>query len=155
MEKTEIRTIESFGSACTRALGRRFGQAAKPGLVIALSGDLGAGKTVFAKGFAEGLGISAPITSPTFTLLQVYERGRLPLCHMDAYRLEEEEELEAVGGHEYFGAPWVTLVEWPENVAGLLPPETLWIRLERDYGKGPEYRKITLTGEVPDESAGD
>ncbi|MBO4872790.1 MAG: tRNA (adenosine(37)-N6)-threonylcarbamoyltransferase complex ATPase subunit type 1 TsaE [Lachnospiraceae bacterium] len=146
--------IESFDSAGTRALGRRFGLAAKPGLVIALSGDLGAGKTVFAKGFAEGLGVSAPVTSPTFTLLQLYESGRLPLCHMDAYRLEEEEELEAVGGHEYFGPPWVSLVEWPENVAGLLPPETLWIRIERDLTKGPDYRKITVSGEVPDDDPG-
>ena len=147
--------IESLGSAETFALGQRFGRAAEPGLVIALSGDLGAGKTVFAKGFAEGLGIASPITSPTFTLLQIYESGRLPLCHMDAYRLEEEEELEAVGGHEYFGAPWVSLVEWPENVAGLLPPETCWIRIERDLTKGPDYRKITVSGEVPNDGIGD
>ena len=120
-----------------------------------MSGDLGAGKTVFAKGFAEGLGITAPVVSPTFTLMQVYESGRLPLCHMDAYRLEEEEELEAVGGHEYFGGPGVCLVEWPENVAGLLPPDALWIRLERDLEKGPDYRKITVSGEVPDEDPGD
>lgn len=154
MKNERYQIIESFGSAQTRALGRRFGQTAKPGLVIALSGDLGAGKTVFAKGFAEGLGVTAPLTSPTFTLLQLYEKGRLPLCHMDAYRLEEEEELEAVGGHEYFGAPWVSLVEWPENVAGLLPPDVLWIRIERDLNKGPDYRKICISGEVPDEDSG-
>lgn len=152
-EKRET-VIESFDSARTRALGRSFGKTAEPGLVIALSGDLGAGKTVFAKGFAEGLGITSPVTSPTFTLLQVYEGGRLPLCHMDAYRLEEEEELEAVGGHEYFGAPWVSLVEWPENVAGLLPPDTLWIRIARDLKKGPDYRKITVSGEVPHDDTG-
>ena len=154
MQNTKETTIESLSSAETKALGRRFGQAARPGQVIALSGDLGAGKTVFAKGFAEGLGITVPITSPTFTLLQLYEQGRLLLCHMDAYRLEEEEELEAVGGHEYFGGPGVCLVEWPENVAGLLPADTLWIRIRRDLTKGPEYRRITVRGEVPDEDPG-
>ena len=154
MSDKKIQIIESLGSGETRALGMRFGRMARPGEVIALSGDLGAGKTVFAKGFAEGLGIRVPVTSPTFTLMQVYEGGRLMLCHMDAYRLEEEEELEAVGGHEYFGGKGVCLVEWPENVAGLLPPETLWIRITRDLEKGLEYRKITITGEVPDEDPG-
>ena len=149
-----MKILESISEEETFRLGRRMGEQASPGDIYCLDGDLGAGKTVFAKGFAEGLGIRVPVTSPTFTLMQVYEGGRLMLCHMDAYRLEEEEELEAVGGHEYFGGKGVCLVEWPENVAGLLPPETLWIRITRDLEKGPEYRKITITGEVPDEDPG-
>ena len=128
----------------TRALGQRFGLAARPGQVFALSGNLGAGKTVFAQGFAEGLGIGVPVTSPTFTLLQLYPGGRLPFCHMDAYRLEDEGELEAVGGHEYLGGEGVCLVEWPEMVEALLPEDTVWIRLERLPEKGPDIRRISV-----------
>ena len=142
----ETNSLETQSPADTRALGVRFGQAARPGQVFALSGNLGAGKTVFAQGFAEGLGISVPVTSPTFTLLQLYPGGRLPLCHMDAYRLEEESELEAVGGHEFLGGEGVCLVEWPEMVAGLLPPDTVWIRLERLPEKGPDWRRISVEG---------
>lgn len=131
----------------TRALGAFFGREAKPGQVIALSGDLGAGKTVFSQGFAEGLGVKTGVTSPTFTLMQLYEGGRLALCHMDAYRLEDESELEAIGGHEYLGGEGVCLVEWPEMVAGLLPSDTLWIRLERVPAEGGETRRITISGE--------
>ncbi len=138
--------IETASPGETRALGVRFGRAVRPGQVFALSGDLGAGKTVFAKGFAEGLGITAPVTSPTFTLMQVYAGGRLPLCHMDAYRLEEESELEAVGGHEYFGGDGAVLVEWPEMVEGLLPEDTVWIRIDRIPEKGGDARRITVKG---------
>ena len=133
----------------TRALGFRFGRSARPGQVFALSGNLGAGKTVFAQGFAEGLDMKLPVTSPTFTLLQLYPGGRLPLCHMDAYRLEDEGELEAVGGHEYLGGDGVCLVEWPEMVAFLLPADTVWIRLERLPEKGPDIRRITVEGGEP------
>ena len=138
--------IETAAPGETRALGVRFGREARPGQVVALSGDLGAGKTVFAKGFAEGLGITAAVTSPTFTLMQVYEGGRLPLCHMDAYRLEEESELEAVGGDEYFGGDGAVLVEWPEMVEGLLPEDTVWIRIDRIPEKGGDARRITVKG---------
>ncbi len=147
--ESEMTVIETAGPEETRALGLRFGQKAQPGLVIALSGDLGAGKTVFAKGFAEGLGITTPVTSPTFTLMQIYEGGRIPLCHMDAYRLEEESELEAVGGHEYFGGDGAVLVEWPEMVEGLLPEDTVRIRIERIPEKGGDARRILIKGGTP------
>ena len=155
MKETTIRKEwESFGTEETRRLGCRFGEEACPGQVYALSGDLGVGKTVFAQGFAAGLGIEGPVSSPTFTIMQLYGRGRLPLCHMDAYRLENEEELEAIGGHEYFGGRGVCLVEWPERVEELLPEDTFRIRIEKDYDRGPDFRRITLTREVRDETAG-
>ena len=86
--------------------------------------------------------------------MQEYETGRLPLYHFDVYRVSDEDELFEIGLEDYFHKGGVCLVEWPENVAGLLPPETLWIRITRDLEKGPEYRKITITGEVPDEDPG-
>jgi len=138
--------ITSGGWQETFELGRRLGEAARPGQVYALSGDLGAGKTVLAQGFAAGLGIRRPVTSPTFTILQLYPEGRLPLCHMDAYRLEDPWELEAVGGHEYLGGPGVCLVEWPEMIEPLLPPDTCRIRLERCSGQGDDVREIKLEG---------
>ena len=140
--------IETCGPGETRDLGLRLGASARSGQVYALSGDLGAGKTVLAQGFAEGLGIKGPVTSPTFTLMQLYPGGRLPLCHMDTYRLEEEAELEAVGGHEYLYGEGVCLVEWPERVEGLLPEDTVRIVLERLPEKGPDARRITVEGGV-------
>ena len=148
------RVWETCGADETRDLGRRLAQAAKPGEVYALSGDLGVGKTVFAKGFAEGLGIREAVTSPTFTILQIYEKGRLPLCHMDTYRLEDEEELEAIGGEEYLGSPWVTLIEWPERVWELLPPGCFTICIEKDPGRGTDYRRITFSREETHENTG-
>ena len=138
---------ESRSSQETFELGRRMGEVARPGEVYALSGNLGSGKTVFAQGFARGLGIEEAVTSPTFTLLRLYKGGRLPLCHMDAYRLEQEDELLAVGGHEYFGGPGVCLVEWPEQVEGLLPPDARWLFWTRDPARGPEYRRIRMEEE--------
>ena len=139
------RILETFGEQETRDFGRRLGESAVPGQVICLDGDLGVGKTVLAQGFAEGLGISGPVASPTFTIVQSYQKGRLPFYHMDVYRLEDEDELEAIGGSEMLDRDGVCLVEWGERVAGLLPPHTLFIRIEKDLKKGPDYRLITLT----------
>ena len=139
--------LETFGEEETRDLGRHLGRAAVPGEVICLDGDLGVGKTVFAQGFAEGLGITGPVASPTFTIVQSYSRGRLPFYHMDVYRLEDEDELEAIGGSEMLDGDGVCLVEWGSRVEGLLPPETKYLLIEKDLAKGPDYRRITLTGE--------
>ena len=139
--------LETFGEEETRALGRALGKTAVPGEVICLDGDLGVGKTVLAQGFAEGLGIAGPVASPTFTIVQTYETGRLPFFHMDVYRLEDEDELEAIGGSEMLDGDGVCLVEWGSRVEGLLPPETKYLLIEKDRAKGPDYRSITLTGE--------
>ncbi len=145
---------ESLSAGETRDLGRRLGETALPGQIFALSGDLGVGKTVFAQGFAEGLDIKGPVTSPTFTIMQLYGSGRIPLCHMDAYRLEDEEELEAIGGRDFLGGEGVCLIEWPERVEGLLPPETCRITICKDLSRGTDYRLITLEQEETDEDSG-
>lgn len=116
---------------------------AEPGQVYALIGDLGVGKTVFTKGFAEGLGIEEPVSSPTFTILQIYEEGRLPLYHFDVYRIEEPEEMEEVGFDDYVYGDGVCLIEWAGRIEELLPENTIWILIEKDLEKGTDYRKIT------------
>ena len=119
-------------------------QNAEPGHVYALIGDLGVGKTVFTKGFAEGLGIEEPVSSPTFTILQIYEEGRLPLYHFDVYRIEEPEEMEEVGFDDYIYGDGVCLIEWANRIEEILPEETIYIVIEKDLEKGMDYRKITV-----------
>jgi len=130
----------------TYALGREYGAAAKRGTVITLDGDLGAGKTVFAKGFAEGLGVREIVNSPTFTILQVYESGRLPLYHFDVYRIEDPEEMWEVGLQEYLDGDGVCLIEWSEQIEEFLPEDAVRIRIERDPAQGEDYRRITRSG---------
>ena len=139
-----IQTMITNGADETRSLGREWAERAVPGLIICLDGDLGAGKTVFAQGFAEGLGIISPVTSPTFTIMQVYRSGRLPLYHFDVYRIEEPEEMEAIGYEEYFFGDGVCLVEWSENIAELIPEDAVRIRIERVPGREESARKITV-----------
>ena len=117
---------------------------AEPGQVYALIGDLGVGKTVFTKGFAEGLGIEEPVSSPTFTILQIYEEGRLPLYHFDVYRIEEPEEMEEVGFDDYIYGEGVCLIEWANRIEEILPEETIYVVIEKDLEKGMDYRKITV-----------
>lgn len=119
-------------------------QNAEQGQVYALIGDLGVGKTVFTKGFAEGLGIEEPVSSPTFTILQIYEEGRLPLYHFDVYRIEEPEEMEEVGFDDYIYGDGVCLIEWANRIEEILPEETIYIVIEKDLEKGMDYRKITV-----------
>lgn len=104
---------------------------------------MGVGKTVFSKGFAEGLGITEPITSPTFTIVQVYD-GEKPLYHFDMYRIEDPDELEMIGYEDYFYGQGVCLVEWANNVSDVIPKEAIWIDIEKDLEKGFDYRKITI-----------
>ena len=140
-----INEIESFSREDTFALGRKLGETARKGQIYALSGDLGTGKTVFAKGFASGLGIESDVTSPTFTILQVYDEGRLPLYHFDAYRIGDEEEMYEIGYEEYFFGDGVTLVEWPEMIEGLIPEDACRLEIEKDPERGFDYRRITVT----------
>lgn len=126
----------------TIAFGRQLAATLKPGSVIALHGELGAGKTCLVKGIAAGLGISRDITSPTFTLIHEYQGGRLPLVHVDLYRLNTVAEAEQIGLDEYLSRPAVTVIEWAEKIAALLPPHTLHVHLEVS---GEHTRRITLS----------
>ena len=128
----------------TAKFAYEMAQNAEPGQVYALIGDLGVGKTVFTKGFAEGLGIEEPVSSPTFTILQIYEEGRLPLYHFDVYRIEEPEEMEEVGFDDYIYGDGVCLIEWAGRIEEILPEETIYIVIEKDLERGMDYRKITV-----------
>lgn len=127
----------------TFEIGYQLAKESKPGDIYCLLGDLGVGKTVFSKGFATGLGITEPITSPTFTIVQVYE-GEKPLYHFDMYRIEDEDELEMIGYEDYFYGKGICLVEWANNVESVIPKEAKWITIEKDLDKGFDYRKITI-----------
>ena len=135
---------ESFGEQETAALGRELAAQVKPGDILLLEGDLGVGKTVFAKGFAEGLGITEPITSPTFTLIQEYEEGRLPLYHFDVYRIADEEEMYEIGYESYFFGQGVCLIEWASRIPGLLPDDCRTVQIQKDLKRGLDYRRIEL-----------
>lgn len=129
----------------TFQLGKTMGERAKPGEVYCLSGDLGVGKTVFTQGFAAGLGITEPVSSPTFTIVQIYEEGRLPLYHFDVYRIGDVEEMEEIGYEDYFYGEGVTLIEWSSLIREILPDEVTEILIEKDLEQGFDYRKITVT----------
>ena len=135
---------ESFCEKDTAKIGEMLAKEAKPGEIYLLEGDLGVGKTVFAKGFALGLGITEPITSPTFTIIQEYEQGRLPFYHFDVYRIADEEEMFELGYESYFFGQGVCLIEWASLIQGLLPAECRTIRIEKDLERGFDYRRVEL-----------
>lgn len=138
-----MRVFETQSEKETFEVGRQMAENSKPGEIYCLLGDLGVGKTIFSKGFAEGLGITEPITSPTFTIVQVYEAEK-PLYHFDMYRIEDEDELEMIGYEDYFFGQGVCLVEWANNVEDVIPKDAKWISIEKDLEKGFDYRKITV-----------
>ena len=138
--------IDSFCAKDTYELGEKIGQMAKPGMVISLTGDLGVGKTVFTQGLAKGLGIEEPVNSPTFTIVQVYEEGRLPLYHFDVYRIGDIEEMDEIGYEDYFYGEGVCLIEWADLIREILPKQMCRVTIEKDLEKGFDYRKITLEG---------
>ena len=138
--------IESFGPGDTYSLGQRLGREAKKGDIFCLNGDLGVGKTVFTQGFAAGLGITEPVNSPTFTILQQYDEGRLPLYHFDVYRIGDVSEMDEVGYEDCFYGDGVTLIEWPERIRELLPEHVVTVTIEKNLEKGFDYRKITVEG---------
>ena len=140
--------LESFCPEDTYAIGKSLAEQAVSGSVYCLNGDLGTGKTVFTQGFAAGLGITGPVNSPTFTILQVYEDGRLPLYHFDVYRIEDPEEMYEVGCEEYFTAGGVCLVEWAELIREMIPEDAVQITIEKDLTKGFEYRRITVENKL-------
>lgn len=136
--------LESFTSDDTFKLGEMIGKAANAGLVITLTGDLGVGKTVFAKGIASGLNIQEDISSPTFTIVQVYDDGRLPLYHFDVYRIEDEDEMYEVGYEDYFYGDGVSLIEWADQIRDLIPSNHLRVVIEKNLDKGFDYRRISI-----------
>ena len=135
---------ETYSAKETAELGRRLGKEAKAGEVYTLIGDLGVGKTVFTKGIAEGLGITEPVNSPTFTIVQVYDTGRMPFYHFDVYRIGDIEEMEEIGYDDYFFGEGVCLIEWAELIEELIPEGAISITIEKDLEKGFDYRKITV-----------
>lgn len=136
--------LESLKEEDTFRYGKELGQSCKPGEIYCLLGDLGVGKTVFTQGFAQGLGITEPISSPTFTIVQVYEEGRMPFYHFDVYRIADIDEMDEIGYEDYFFGNGVCLVEWANLITELLPKEIKIIKIEKDLTKGFDYRRITI-----------
>lgn len=136
--------IETNSEQETWELGRRLAETAQPGQVFSLVGDLGVGKTVLTKGMAAGLGITEPVNSPTFTIVQVYEEGRLPFYHFDVYRIADPEEMDEIGYEDYFYGEGVCLVEWANLIEELMPEQTVHIRIEKDLERGFDFRRITV-----------
>lgn len=138
--------IETTNAEETFKLGVKIGEQARPGEIYTLNGDLGVGKTVFTQGVASGLGIEEPVNSPTFTIVQVYEEGKMPFYHFDVYRIGDIEEMEEIGYDDYFFGNGVCLIEWAELIQELLPKQIISVTIEKNPEKGFDYRKITIDG---------
>lgn len=139
-----MQTIETFSPEETFQLGKRLGEHAQPGEVYTLVGDLGVGKTVLTQGIAKGLGIEDAVSSPTFTIVQIYEEGRMPFYHFDVYRIGDVEEMEEIGYEDYFYGQGLTMIEWANLIQEILPEHYREIRLEKDLEQGFDYRRITI-----------
>lgn len=139
-----MKQIESRSEQQTYEAGKQLGKQAKAGEIYCLNGDLGVGKTVFTKGFAEGLGIYEAVCSPTFTIVQQYEKGRLPLYHFDVYRIGDIEEMDELGYEDYFFGDGICLIEWASLIEEIIPSNAVWITIEKDMNYGFEYRRITI-----------
>lgn len=138
--------FETMSEEETFELGEKLGQSAKQGQIICLDGNLGVGKTVFTQGFAKGLGIEESVNSPTFTIVQVYDEGYIPLYHFDVYRIGDPEEMYEIGYEEYFFGEGVCLIEWSKLIEELIPEEAVRVIIEKNLDKGLDYRKITVEG---------
>ncbi len=139
-----MKVIETYSAEETYELGRQLGRQAEAGAVYTLIGDLGVGKTVLTQGVAAGLGIEEPINSPTFTIVQIYEEGRLPFYHFDVYRIGDVEEMDEIGYEDYFYGDGICLIEWANLIEEILPSEYTKITIEKDLDKGFDYRRITI-----------
>lgn len=136
--------IETNSEKETYELGMRLGESAVAGQVFTLVGDLGVGKTVFTKGLAKGLGIEEPVSSPTFTIVQVYEEGRLPFYHFDVYRIGDVTEMDEIGYEDYVYGDGVSLIEWANLIEEILPEHYTEIVIEKDLQRGFDYRRISV-----------
>lgn len=135
---------ETMSPEETFELGKKLGSSAKAGQIICLDGDLGVGKTVFTQGFAKGIGIEENVNSPTFTIIQVYDEGRLPLYHFDVYRIGDPEEMYEIGYEDYFLGEGVCLIEWSKLIEELIPDNAISVVIEKKLDKGLDYRRITV-----------
>lgn len=144
--ENQIKTTDSFSWEDTFKLGEELGKAVNKGTVLCLNGDLGVGKTVFTQGFAKGLGIDEPINSPTFTIVQEYHTGRLPLYHFDVYRIGDVSEMDDIGYEDYFFGDGVCLIEWASLIDEIIPQDAVSVTIEKELEKGFDYRRITLKG---------
>jgi tRNA threonylcarbamoyladenosine biosynthesis protein TsaE len=144
MQDKKVMEFETFSPEETLELGRKLAREARPGDVYTLVGDLGVGKTVFTQGIAQGLGIEEPICSPTFTIVQVYEEGRMPFYHFDVYRIGDIEEMEEIGYDDYFFGQGICLIEWADLIEEILPEKLIKVTIEKDLEKGFDYRRITI-----------
>lgn len=138
-------SFESFSEEETYEFAKRLAEKSHAGDVYALIGDLGVGKTAFTKGFAAGLGISEPIVSPTFTFVQVYDEGKIPLYHFDVYRIGDVSEMDEIGYEDYFYGEGISVMEWADLVDEILPDNTMMIKIEKDLSKGVDYRRISVS----------
>ena len=143
----ECRVYQSYSAEDTFSFGVQIGESCQPGDIFLLNGDLGVGKTVFSKGIGKGLGITEPISSPTFTILQIYEEGRIPLYHFDVYRIADIEEMEEIGYEDYFYGQGICLIEWASRIEEILPDNAVVITIEKDLEQGTDYRNITAEGQ--------
>ncbi len=141
-----MQQYETYSPEETFRLAEKLAERAVPGQIYTLNGDLGVGKTVFTQGMAKGLGIDEPVSSPTFTIVQEYDAGRLPLYHFDVYRIGDPEEMEEIGYDDYFFGEGITLIEWAELIQELIPENRISITIEKNPEKGFDYRKITIEG---------
>ena len=139
--------IETKSEKETFELGKKIGEEAKSGQIYTLDGDLGVGKTIFTKGVASGLGITEPVNSPTFTIVQVYDEGRVPFYHFDVYRIADPEEMEEIGYEDYFFGDGVCMIEWANLIEELLPRHVIRVKIEKDLEKGFDYRRISIEEE--------
>lgn len=138
--------IETRSAKETFEFGEKLGKTACPGQIYTLIGDLGVGKTVFTQGLARGLDITEAISSPTFTIVQVYEEGRLPFYHFDVYRIGDIEEMEEIGYDDYFFGQGVCMIEWANLIEEILPENIIEVTIEKDLTQGFDYRRITVKG---------
>lgn len=141
-----IMRYETFCAEETFAIGKRLGESAAAGQIYTLTGDLGVGKTVFTQGFAAGLSVEEPVNSPTFTVVQVYDTGRLPLYHFDAYRIGDVTEMDEIGYEDYFFGDGVCLIEWADLIREIIPAGASAVTIEKEPARGADYRRITIEG---------
>lgn len=133
----------------TFELGKKIGETAAKGAVYTLIGDLGVGKTVFTQGVAAGLGVAECVNSPTFTIVQIYESGRMPFYHFDVYRIGDVSEMDEIGYEDYFYGEGLCLIEWADLVEEILPERHVRVVIEKDLARGLDYRRITMTEITP------
>jgi tRNA threonylcarbamoyladenosine biosynthesis protein TsaE len=140
--------FNSYSAEETFEIGKQYGKLAKSGEIYCLIGELGVGKTIFTKGFAEGLGVLEPVTSPTFTIVNVYDEVAVPFYHFDVYRIEHVSEMEEIGYEEFFYGKGVTFIEWANLIEELIPKKSRWIYIEKQLDLGFDYRKIIVKEDV-------